>query len=96
MHLKNICILRWQWRIKANDLISVAWKRKLSQLYQCAESALQGRVEIEIYPLWLKVRDLANFYLIWPFALLLYHLISRVDTVSFRNEAWVSTSQPDN
>lgn len=50
---------RWQWRVKANYLISVAWQRQLSQLYWCVVSALLGRVEIEIYPLWQKVGDLA-------------------------------------
>lgn len=72
------------------------WKRKLSQLYPCAVSTLHGRVEIEIYPLWQKVGDLAKFCLICPFALLLYHLISHIDNVPFRNEAWVSISHPDN
>ena len=29
------------------------------QLYQCVVTALLGRVEIEMYPLWQKVGDLA-------------------------------------
>lgn len=36
-----------------------------------------------------------SFYLICTFALLLYHLIGHIDNVCFRNEAWVSISQPD-
>ena len=36
-----------------------------------------------------------SFYLICAFDLLLYHLIGPIDNVCFRNEAWVSISQPD-
>lgn len=97
-YLPEVCVYiykRWQWQVKANDLLSVVWKRKLWQFYQCVVSALQGRFEIEIYPLWQNIGDLVNFYLICPFALLLCHLVSHIDNVSFRNEAWVSIRQPD-